>query len=55
MPGPSGKKFVIRGLENRTNYAVIDLSIKADPLSSESEDDDQNDATVTASDHIDKD
>ncbi|XP_071175377.1 hemicentin-2-like [Mytilus edulis] len=42
VPGPSGKRFVIRGLENRTNYAIIDLTQKAEPLSSDSEDEDED-------------
>ena len=36
-PGPSGKRFVIRGLENRNNYAIIDLTKTAEPLPSDSE------------------
>ena len=36
-PGPSGKRFVIRGLENRNDYAVIDLTKTAEPLPSDSE------------------
>lgn len=44
LPGPSGNRFVIRGQENRTNYAIIDLSKKAKPLPSDSEDED-NDST----------
>ena len=36
-PGPSGKQFVIRGLENRNNYTIIDLTKTAEPLLSESE------------------
>ncbi|XP_052103106.1 uncharacterized protein LOC127736565 [Mytilus californianus] len=38
-PSPSGKKFVIRGLENKTNYAIIDLNVKVDPLPSDDDDD----------------
>ena len=36
-PGPSGKRFVIRGLENRNNYAIIDLTKTPEPLPSDSE------------------
>ena len=36
-PGPSGKRFVIRGMEHRNNYAIIDLTKTAEPLSSYSE------------------
>ena len=36
-PGPSGKQFVIRGLENRNSYAIIDLTKTAEPLPSDSE------------------
>lgn len=46
LPGPSGNRFVIRGHENRTNYAIIDLSKKAEPLPSDNEDED-NDNTYS--------
>ena len=36
-PGPSGKRFAIRGVENRNNYAIIDLTKIAEPLPSDSE------------------
>ena len=36
-PGPSGKRFAIRGVENRNNYAIIDLTRTAEPLPSDSE------------------
>ena len=36
-PGPSGKRLVIRGLENKNNYALIDLTKTAEPLPSHSE------------------
>jgi hypothetical protein len=35
--GPSGKWFVIRGEENRNNYAIIDLTKTGEPLPSDSE------------------
>lgn len=38
----SGPKFVIRGLENRTIYAVIDTTQKRDPLP-DSDDDEPSD------------
>ena len=38
VPGPSGNKFVIRGIENRNNYAIIDLTKTAEPLPSDDED-----------------
>lgn len=38
---PSGKRFVIRGIENRNNYAIIDLTKTAVPLSSDEEDDEE--------------
>ena len=31
-PGPSGKRFVIRGLESINSYAIIDLTKTAEPL-----------------------
>lgn len=49
MPGPNGRKFVIRGIENKTNYAMIDLSIKVDPLPSDDDDDDDKDSTKAKS------
>ena len=36
-PGPSGKRFTIRGMEHRNNYAIIDLTKTAEPLPSDSE------------------
>ncbi|OPL32879.1 hypothetical protein AM593_10268, partial [Mytilus galloprovincialis] len=37
-----GSKFVIRGLENRNNYAIIDLTKTAEPLPSDSDNEDVN-------------
>lgn len=51
-PSPSGKRFVIRGIENRTNYAMIDLNVKVDPLPSDDEDD-ENAAKKTDTDYKD--
>ncbi|XP_076109521.1 uncharacterized protein LOC143078545 [Mytilus galloprovincialis] len=50
MPGPNGGKFVIRGIENKTNYAMIDLSVKVDPLPSDDEEEekDREEANSTA-------
>ena len=31
-PGPSGSRFVIRGIEKRNNYAIIDLTKTAEPI-----------------------
>jgi hypothetical protein len=36
-PGPSGKRSVIRGVENRNNYAIVDLKKTAEPIPSDSE------------------
>ena len=44
-PGPSGKQFVIRGLENRNNYAIIDLTKTAEPLPSDSENENEKEKT----------
>ena len=44
-PGPSGKQFVIRGLENRNNYAIIDLTKTAEPLPSDSESENEKEKT----------
>lgn len=41
-PCAGGKKFVIRGLENRNNYAIIDLTKTAEPLPSDEDDDVEN-------------
>ena len=42
---PSGKRFVIRGSENRTNYAIIDLTKTAEPLPSDSESENEKQKT----------
>lgn len=39
-PTLSGRRFVIRGLENRNNYAIIDLTKTAEPLPSDSDNED---------------
>ena len=44
-PGPSGKRFVIRGLENRNNYAIIDLTKTAEPLPLDSESENEKEET----------
>jgi hypothetical protein len=44
-PGPIGKQFVIRGLENRNNYAIIDLTKTAEPLPSDSESENEKEKT----------
>lgn len=44
VPGPNGRKFVIRGIENKTNYAMIDLSIKVDPLPSDDDEEENKDS-----------
>lgn len=46
-PAGTGHGFVIRGLENRNNYAVIDLTKTTEPLSSNSDnEDDQIDKNI---------
>jgi hypothetical protein len=44
-PGPSGKQFTIRGLENRNNYAIIYLTKTAEPLLSDSESQNEKEKT----------
>lgn len=46
-PGSSGSRFVIRGIENRNNYAIIDLTKTAEPLPSDDEDE-KHENTVSA-------
>jgi hypothetical protein len=46
-PGPSGSRFVIRGIENRNNYAIIDLTKTAEPLPSDDEEDEKHENTVS--------
>lgn len=45
--GPSGSRFVIRGIENQNNYAIIDLTKTAEPLPSDDEDE-KHEHTVSA-------
>lgn len=48
---PCGKRFVIRGIENRNNYAIIDLTKTAEPLPSDDDDneeDNKNHESTTA-------
>lgn len=40
-PNPSGRRFVIRGIENRNNYAILDLTKTAEPLPSDDSDDEK--------------
>ena len=47
VPGPSGNRFVIRGIENRNNYAIIDLTKTVEPLPSDDEDE-KHENTVSA-------
>lgn len=42
IPCDGGKRFVIRGLENKSNYAIIDLTKTAEPLPSDDDEDEQN-------------
>lgn len=42
VPGPSGSKFVIRGIEKRNNYALIDLTKTAEPLPSDDNEDEKH-------------
>jgi hypothetical protein len=43
--GSSGKRFVIRGLENRNNYAIIDLTKTAEQLPSDPESENEKEKT----------
>jgi hypothetical protein len=47
-PGPSGSRFVIRGVENRNNYAIIDLTKTAEPIPSDHDEDEKHENTVSA-------
>ena len=47
-PGPSGSRFVIRGIEKRNNYAIIDLTKTAEPLPSDDDVDEKIENTVSA-------
>jgi hypothetical protein len=40
-PGPSGSRFVIRGVENGNNYAIIDLTKTAEPIPSDHDEDEK--------------
>ena len=48
VPGPSGSEFVIRGIENRNNYAIIDLTETAEPLPSNHDEDEKHEETMSA-------
>jgi hypothetical protein len=48
VPGPSGNRFVIRGIEKRNNYAIIDLTKTAEPLPSDDDEDEKIENTVSA-------
>jgi hypothetical protein len=45
---PSGNTFVIRGIEKRNNYAIIDLTKTAEPLPSNDDEDEKHEHTVSA-------
>jgi hypothetical protein len=47
VPGPRGNRFVIRGIENRNNYAIIGLTKTTEPLPSDDEDE-KHENTVSA-------
>ena len=47
-PGPSGSRFVIRGIENRNNYAIIDFTKTAEPLPSDDDEDEKYENNVSA-------
>jgi nucleoside-triphosphatase THEP1 len=42
VPGPSGSRFVIRGIEKRNNYAIIDLTKTAELLPSDDDEDEKH-------------
>ncbi|VDI55690.1 Hypothetical predicted protein, partial [Mytilus galloprovincialis] len=46
-PDPSGRRFVIRGIENRNNYAILDLTKTAEPLPSDDSDDEKQISKLT--------
>ena len=48
VPGPSGSRFVIRGIEKRNNYAIIDLTKTAEPLPSDDNEDEKHEETMSA-------
>ena len=48
VPGLSSSRFVIRGIENRKNYAIIDLTKTAEPLPSDDDKDEKHANTVSA-------
>ena len=45
VPGQSGSRFIIRGIENRNNYAIIDLT-KKEPLPLDDYEDEKHENTV---------
>lgn len=51
IPTPIGNRFVIRGLEDKTNYAMIDLTKTAEPLPSDDEDEDKDNGNMKSPDH----
>jgi hypothetical protein len=48
VPGPSGSSFVIRGIEKQNNYAIIDLTKRAEPLPSDDDEDEKHEHIVSA-------
>ena len=48
VSGPSGSRFVIRGIEKRNNYAIIDLTKTAEPLPSDDDEYEKHENTVSA-------
>ena len=48
VPGPGGSRFIIRGIANRNNYAIIDLTKTAEPLPSDDDEDEKHENTVSA-------
>jgi hypothetical protein len=47
-PSPSGIRFVIRGIENRNNYAIIDITKTAEPIPLDDDEDEKHENTVSA-------
>ncbi|XP_076109163.1 uncharacterized protein LOC143078040 [Mytilus galloprovincialis] len=46
-PDANGRRFIIRGIENRNNYAILDLTKTAEPLPSDDSDDEKQISELT--------
>ena len=45
-PGPSGSRFVIRDIEKRNNYAIVDITKTSETLPSDDDEDEKQENTV---------